>query len=102
MEQRVKQHLCRVYGLGMADVDELYVLARHTVASTLNRLQEAFARSDAHETADAGHLLKGALFNMGLAELGEMARELELAGKAGRMQDARTVYAGLLAALKNL
>ncbi len=102
MEQRVKNHLCRVYGLGMADVDELYDLGRHTVASTLNRLQEAFARSDAREAADAGHMLKGALFNMGLAEFGEMAKELELAGKAGRMQDARTIYAGLLAALERL
>jgi len=101
MEQRVKKHLCRVYGLGMADVDELYELGCHTVASTLSRLKDAFSRSDAQEIADAGHMLKGALFNMGLAEFGEMAKELELAGKAGCVQDARTIFAGLLAALEN-
>jgi hypothetical protein len=46
-------------------------------------------------------MLKGALFNMGLVELGEMAKSLELAGKAGRMQDARTIYAGLLPPLRS-
>ena len=101
MEQRVKEYLRRVYGLGLADVDELYSLGTRTVASTLSRLEDAFLRSDVQEIADAGHMLKGALFNMGLAELGEMAKALELAGKAGRMQDARTIYAGLLPPLRS-
>lgn len=101
MEQRVKEHLRRVYGLCLADVDELYALGCRTVTSTLSRLEEAFLRSDAQEIAEAGHMLKGALFNMGLVELGEMAKSLELAGKAGRMQDARTIYAGLLPPLRS-
>ena len=100
MEQRVKEHLCQVYGLGMADVEELYGLACRTVASTRVRLEDAFLRSDVQEIADAGHMLKGALFNMGLTELGETARALELAGKAGRMEEARTLYAGLLPSLE--
>lgn len=95
MEQRVKEHLCRVYGLGMSDVEELYELGRQTVRDTLYRLTDAFERSDAQEVADAGHMLKGALFNMGLAELAEQARALELAGKSGRLGEARTVYAVL-------
>lgn len=100
MEQRVKEHLCQVYGLDMDDVEELYELACRTVASTRARLEDAFFRSDVREIADAGHMLKGALFNMGLAELGETARTLELAGKAGCMEDARAIYAGLLPSLE--
>ena len=100
MEQRVKEHLCQVYGLGLDDVEELYGLGCQTVAATLGRLESAFLRSDAQEVADAGHMLKGALFNMGLLELGELARALELAGKAGRMEEARAVYGALCPALK--
>jgi HPt (histidine-containing phosphotransfer) domain-containing protein len=100
MEQRVKEHLCQVYGLGLDDVEELYGLGCQTVAATLGRLEAAFLRSDAQEVADAGHMLKGALFNMGLLELGELAKALELAGKAGRMEEARAVYDALRPALK--
>ncbi len=99
MEQRVKEHLCQVYGLGMTDVEELYELGCQTVAFTLGRLEDALSRSDAQEIADAGHMLKGALFNMGLAEFGEMARALELAGKDGRVKEAQAIFAGLQIAL---
>jgi histidine phosphotransfer protein HptB len=101
MEQRVKEHLCHVYGLGMEDVEELYGLGRQTIRETLCRLNDAFARSDAQEVTDAGHMLKGALFNMGLAELAEQAKALELAGKSGRLQEARTVYAALFPVLSS-
>jgi HPt (histidine-containing phosphotransfer) domain-containing protein len=100
MEQRVKEHLCQVYGLGLDDVEELYGLGCQTVGATLGRLEAAFLRSDAQEVADAGHMLKGTLFNMGLLELGELARALELAGKGGRMEEARAVYDALSPALK--
>lgn len=95
MEQRVKEHLCHVYGLGLGDVEELYELGRQTVRDTVRRLNDAFARSDAQEAADAAHMLKGALFNMGLTELAEQARNLELAGKSGQLEEARLVYAAL-------
>ncbi|MDY0226858.1 MAG: Hpt domain-containing protein [Desulfomicrobium apsheronum] len=101
MKQRVKEHLCRVYGLGMDDIDELYGLGCQTVAATLSRLETAFSGAgDEQEIADAGHMLKGALFNMGLVELGEMARALEQAGKDGHMEEARAVYERLRPALK--
>jgi len=92
MEQRVKKHLCQAYGLGMNDVEELYELGCQTVLDTRGRLEGAFSRNDIHELTEASHMLKGALFNMGLAELGEMARKLELAGKAERMEEARIMF----------
>jgi HPt (histidine-containing phosphotransfer) domain-containing protein len=95
MEQRVKEHLCHVYGLGLDDVEELYELGRQTVRDTLCRLSDALARSDAQEVADAGHMLKGALFNMGLAELAEQAKALELAGKSGQLEEARLIHGSL-------
>lgn len=100
MKQRVKEHLCRVYGLGMDDIDELYELGLQTVTDTMSRLDAAFSGCDEQEIADAGHMLKGALFNMGLVELAELARALELAGKDGRMEEARDVYETLRPALE--
>lgn len=100
MEQRVKEHLCHVYGLGVDDVEELYGLGCQTVAATLSRLEAAFLKSDAQEIADAGHMLKGALFNMGLVEFGEQARALEAAGKSGRLEEAHAVYEALRPVLK--
>ncbi len=95
LEQRVREHLCRVYGLGMEDVQELFEIGHGTVKDTLLRLDEAFARADMEKLADAGHMLKGTLFNMGLMELGETARALELAGKRGDVAEARSLYPGL-------
>jgi len=45
-------------------------------------------------------MLKGTLFNMGLQELGEAARTLELAAKEGRSTEARRLHAELGLQLK--
>ena len=94
-ERKVKEHLCRVCGLGPDDVEDLYALGRQTVLDTRERLDGAFSRGDAGEAADAGHMLKGALLNMGLEEPGATAKSLELAAKAGRMDEARDLYEAL-------
>lgn len=94
-ERKVKEHLCRVCGLGMDDVEELYALGRQTILDTRERLDAAFSRADAGEAADAGHMLKGSLLNMGLEEPGATAKLLELAAKAGRMDEARALYEAL-------
>lgn len=95
MEQRVKGHLCRVYGLDMGDVQELFEIGCQTVLDTLARLHKAQACADMHEVGEASHMLKGTLFNMGLIELGEMARNLELAGKGACHDEAAKILAGL-------
>jgi HPt (histidine-containing phosphotransfer) domain-containing protein len=99
MEQRVREHLCRVYGLGMDDVRELYEIGCQTVLETLARLEKAQACADMHELGEASHMLKGTLFNMGLTELGELARNLELAAKGARRDEAAVVLTRLGQAL---
>lgn len=100
MEQRVKEYLCQVYGLGMDDVEELYELGCQTVQDTRGRIEVALSRNDIHELTEASHMLKGALFNMGLVEQGEMARKLELAGEAERMEEAWIIFPLLCNALE--
>lgn len=102
MEQRVKGHLCRVYGLGLVDVQELFEIGCQTVVDTLARLRKAEACADMLEVGEASHMLKGTLFNMGLTELGEMARNLELAGKGACHDEAAKILAELDQALAPL
>ena len=101
LEQRVREHLCQVFGLGQEDVQELFEIGHGTVMDALGRLDAAFARDDVQELVDASHMLKGTLFNMGLTELGEAARSLEMAGKAGRLDEIGAVYPALRRALEN-
>jgi len=100
LERRVLDHLCRVYGLGLEEVRELYAIGRDTVGGTLGSLEEAQAREDWAGMADAAHMLKGTLFNMGLQELGEAARNLEMAAKEARTAEARRLHAELGLQLK--
>lgn len=102
MQRRIKEHLCTVYGLGMDDVQELFEIGCQTVLDTLERLEKAQACADMHEVGEAGHMLKGTLFNMGLIELGEMARDLELAAKGSRRDETAEVLARLVRALAPL
>lgn len=101
LEQRVREHLCQVFGLGLEDVQELFEIGHGTVMEVMGRLDGAFARGDVQEMIDASHMLKGTLFNMGLTELGEAARSLEMAGKEGRLDEIGSVYPALRRALEN-
>lgn len=95
LEQKVLEHLCQVYGLGPDEVRELFAIGRDTVGQTLDRLEEALGREDWPGMADGAHMLKGTLSNMGLTDLGDVARNLELACKQGRADEARGLFAGL-------
>jgi len=95
LEQRIKEHLCRVYGLGQGDVAELYEIGRHTTGETMARLELARRRADAAELAEAAHMLKGTLFNMGLTELGEVARSMELAARDSRLDETSACFSRL-------
>lgn len=83
MDTMIKTYLCSTYGLGMDDVEELFGLGVQTVRDCLGILDSEWQGGDMATFVEAMHTLKGALFNMGLEALGEQARRLELAGKAG-------------------
>ena len=95
MEHRVKKHLCRVYALSLDDVGELFEIGRETVLESLERLERAIAERDLAEAREVGHMLKGTLFNMGLDEVAEMAKELEAKGKNGDMADTAAIFAAV-------
>ena len=100
LEQKVLEHLCQVYGLGLDEVRELFAIGRDTVGQTLRRLEGALGREDWPGMAEGAHMLKGTLYNMGLTEMGGVAKNLELACKQGRADEARGLFAGLALSLE--
>jgi len=101
-EETIKEHLCTVFGFALDDVQELYELGLQTVRDTWNRLTDAFSLEDLQEMTDASHMLKGTLLNMGLTQLGETARRLEMACRGAHMDEIRTSFAELESGLECL
>lgn len=95
MERMVKDYLCRIYGVGAQEVADLYRLGCDTVLETQGRLEQALERNDTVEIVDGSHMLKGTLFNMGLGELGELARAMEQAAKVGDISQAKVIFSQL-------
>lgn len=92
---KVRDHLRQVYELDREGVQELFDIGYATVTETLARMDAASAAADLGELGDAGHMLKGTLFNMGLTEAAEAARSLELACKEGRTGEVHGLFARL-------
>lgn len=69
----------------------------NTISSHLTATEEVFASGNLTALGKAGHKLKGALLNLGLSDLAEIAFALER--KAGS-QDESADYNSLLAELK--
>lgn len=101
LEQRVREHLRQVYELDQEGVQELYEIGHATVTEALERMRAAFSGGNLQELGDAGHMLKGTLFNMGLSEEGGLARSLELACREGRSDEIRGLFEGLQDALES-
>jgi len=100
LEQKVRDHLRRVYELDPEGVQELYEIGHDTVTQTLARMEAAVVAGNLTEMGDAGHMLKGTLFNMGLTEAAEAARALELACKAGKSGEVPDLFARLRSRLQ--
>ena len=62
------------------------------VGLTLKQAKEMLAAGDLAALSAAGHKAKGVLLGIGLEEAAELARQVELNGKAGQAAD----YNGLL------
>lgn len=92
MEKRIKEYICSTYGVALADVDELFELGRKNICETLERLVSAIHAGNAETVVESAHMLKGTLYNMGLSELGDLARQIELEAKDGTVVGAEERY----------
>jgi HPt (histidine-containing phosphotransfer) domain-containing protein len=68
---------------------DMLKLFLETALSDLGHLQSAWERGEAIETAKAAHSVKGAAANLGLTEIFEMAKIIEMEARSNRLDRVR-------------
>ncbi len=79
----IRDHLSRAYMLSDEKIDLFLPRFLATLQSHLDNLQRPVATKSLEELSKAAHTLKGALLNLGLRELADIAYQMELHSRAG-------------------
>ncbi|OQX08828.1 MAG: hypothetical protein BWK76_23065 [Desulfobulbaceae bacterium A2] len=95
--ERIKLHLHSAFNLSDAKVAVMLPTFIMTLQSHMDKIEELLASSDFLELGKAGHTMKGALLNLGLKELADIAYTIERQGKA---QDIATDFRALVTSLR--
>lgn len=74
---------------------ELVGVYLEDASEKLNELQQAIERSDAHRLGRTAHQLKGSSANMGAIHVSQIAKEIEMLGKANNIAGAKVLVEGL-------
>lgn len=78
----IESYLCGRFQLAPEQVAEMIPSFIQTLSQHLKNLENALDGQSLNELGKAGHTIKGALLNLGLMESAEIAREIEVNGKA--------------------
>ncbi len=93
----MQSYVSRHYQLPVEKVTLMLPSFLDVLRNHLNDLENVLADEDPLPLGRVGHTLKGALLNMGLADLAEIAADIEVEGKAGNQNFN---YAGLVRKLR--
>ena len=75
--QTIREHLGSAYLLSEDKIDTVLPAFLDTLLTHMLRLEKNLAHNDLELLAKSGHVLKGALLNLGLHELADMAYAIE-------------------------
>jgi HPt (histidine-containing phosphotransfer) domain-containing protein len=81
-KKSIRDHLRNAYMLNDEKIRTFLPQFLNTLLTHLDNLQAPLQANNLSEMSKAGHTLKGALLNLGLSELAEIAYNIELQGKA--------------------
>ena len=73
------------FGMEEDELIELVKLFIETSLSDLNRIQSAIDEGDAQKVVTAAHSIKGAAANLGLMEIFEMAKRIEMNARENKL-----------------
>ncbi len=97
LSDRVGEHVCEHYQLSVEKVAVMLPTFLNVLQDHIQNLDNALANDDIQAIGIVGHTLKGALLNLGLFDIADIARCLEMK----RETDSREVdYAELAAQLR--
>ncbi len=95
--QQIREHLQMAFHLSDEKIDTMMPNFLTTIAGHLQATEEIYASGNLSNLSKAGHKLKGALLNLGLSELAEIALALE---QRADQEDTNADYNGMLTELK--
>ncbi len=98
VRSRVTAHLVQTYRLEEKQVQQLLATSAASLASLLDRAEQALTEKNAEKLREAAHGLKGNLLNLGLREQAEKAAEIEKLAGQGKLtgQDCISVLHDLV------
>ena len=94
---KVAEHLKTIYSLEPEQVEQMVALSSSSVGEALAQARQLLAADDLAALSAAGHKAKGVLLGIGLNDAADLARQIELKGKASEEAD----YSGLLDRLES-
>ncbi len=83
LEERISSHLRDTYHLQPEQIDQMLTTTSRSLGENLKRAEKAAAACEYGNLGSVAHSIKGNLLSMGLQELGEVARKIELSAKNG-------------------
>ncbi|PHR28986.1 MAG: hypothetical protein COA36_04705 [Desulfotalea sp.] len=95
----IRKYLSEQFHLSLEQVDSMMPSFVSTLASHMDMLENALAANDLILIGKAGHTIKGAFLNLGLAECAKIAIDIEESSKAG---DCNTDYRSKVDSLHRL
>lgn len=82
LSDRILSHLCEHYPLSVDKVTTMLPTFIRVLRQHMENMKKALETGDPVTVGKIGHTLKGALLNLGLAELAAIAENIETEGKA--------------------
>ncbi len=84
LSKQVETHVCKQYQLPVEKVAVMLPAFLEVLKNHLNDLEKALDGDEPEDIGRVGHTLKGALLNLGLPGIAEIAANIEREGKLGR------------------
>jgi len=98
----VAEHLKTIYSLEPDQVEQMVQISASSISETLAQAKEELAADDLRALSASGHKAKGVLLGIGLKDEAELARQIELKGKAEEQADYAVLLNRLEEALQPL
>ena len=83
LSDRVEEHICIHYKLPSDKVASMLPAFLLTLQNHMHELEKRVRRGEIQDIAKVGHKFKGALLNLGLEDITEIALRIEMEGNAG-------------------
>ncbi len=75
--ENIASHLIAEFELSQEQIDEMLPLFVETIHSHMEKLEETVKENDHIAMKKMGHTMKGALLNLGVTELADLALQIE-------------------------